>query len=153
MNANNSKLRKVILLLAIVFSLSISGKQVLASPQNADNFNHCNSKRGLVYRALLKRIDFGLSDGKGNGYGLPDSIIESDPRFKAMDINRMDFGLSDGQGNGEGLTDGSMSAENFWQPMDAHRLDFGLSDGKGNGYSLPGGSTALINNVLTLICQ
>ncbi len=70
-----------------------------------------------------------------------------------MDINRMDFGLSDGQGNGEGLPDGTLSAENFWQPMDARRLDFGLSDGKGNGYSLPSGSSALINNVLTLICQ
>lgn len=153
MNTNIINVRKVILLLLVVFSLSFPGRQVQAASESPDYRSHCNAKSSLVYRTILKRIDFGWSDGKGHGYGLPDGFMASDNRFQAMDIHRLDFGWSDGKGNGQGLPDGIDDTENIWQPMDARRLDFGWSDGRGIGYGLPDGSTVLINNVLTMVCS
>ena len=152
MKTTKNYIWKVILLLVAVLSLSIAGKQVQAAPDNSDINSHCSLKQSLVYRAIRERLDFGLSDGKGNGYGLPVAIDEDENKFQAMDPHRMDFGLSDGKGNGYGVPEVSQTIEIGYQAMDPNRLDFGLSDGRGNGSGLPERNVPMFTKVLTLIC-
>ena len=151
MKTTGKQLKKVILILLVIFTLSIPIRQVRASSENQDIFSHCNLKQTLAHRSIRQRIDFGLSGGKGIGYGLPGESTANESMFQAMDPNRVDFGLSDGKANGLGLPDGTTDESKF-QAMDSKRMDFGLSDGRGNGAGIPESANTLIYKALTLIC-
>ncbi|MEJ2758246.1 MAG: hypothetical protein P8046_07165, partial [Anaerolineales bacterium] len=94
---------RLALLLLIIVSLSMISKTAQAAPKSADSLDYNSSHRCLIYRTILKRLDFGLSDGKGNGYGLPKLSATNEAEPHPMNMQRLDFALSDGKGNGYGL--------------------------------------------------
>lgn len=153
---NSSKSRliwRLALLLLIAFTLSMISKTAQAAPQSADSLGYNTSHRCLIYRTILQRLDFGLSDGKGNGAGIPGISATKETGPHLMNMQRLDFALSDGKGNGYGLAESTITSENKFQSINWHRLDFALSDGKGNGYGLPDSSISYANKLTIEICR
>lgn len=105
------------------------------SPSNPNRVT-CAVNYRLLHEARLQRLDFALSDGKGNALGLRsgNSIIGQD----ACDFNlrRLDFALSDGKGNALGLRNVAQVHVENTSDFTLRRLDFALSDGKGNALGL-----------------
>lgn len=153
-NSSNSRLiLRFALLLLITFSLSTISGKVQAAPQSTHSLDYNSSHRCLIYRTILHRLDFGLSDGKGNGYGIPGMSATNDANPDPLNMHRLDFALSDGKGNGYGLPESIMASENKFPSINWHRLDFALSDGKGNGYGLPDSSISYANKLTVEICR
>ena len=105
------------------------------SPANPKRVT-CAVNYRLLHEARLQRMDFALSDGKGNALGLRsgNSIIGQD----ACDFNlrRLDFALSDGKGNALGLRNVAQVQVETTSDFTLQRLDFALSDGRGNALGL-----------------
>lgn len=115
---NRKKLPFVIgiclLALVIAASFSIFIGQVQAAPEvetsmdgNYIRSGYCSASRSLVHKAILQRLDFALSDGRGNALGLRDGNSHLAFMIGEMPLQRLDFALSDGRGNALGLRDGS----------------------------------------------
>jgi len=138
--------------LLVGISLSSVIGRVQAAPEVEYSSGHCSSSRQLLHRAILQRLDFALSDGRGNGYGLPERYMADENETFEIDIHRLDFALSDGRGNGHGLPEAFITSDNEYHTMNIHRLDFALSDGRGNGLGLRDGSILLTSNVLAMVC-
>lgn len=150
---------RILLLILLGLGASIKkgqAKTTQDSPASLDNLttssSHRSAKQSLIHRTIRERLDFGLSDGKGNGYGLPESIMSDENEAKGIPIHRLDFALSDGQGNGNGLPKKHMQPEINLHTLNINRLDFALSDGRGNGLGYPDGSDKLIINAMAAIC-
>jgi hypothetical protein len=150
----------MLLLLVAAFSFSFMYDHVQAAPDDVLSFDgvtirggHCSASRSLAHRAILRRLDFALSDGRGNALGLRDSVTQSENETQAINLQRLDFALSDGRGNALGLRDSGSPSENEMQVINLQRLDFALSDGRGNALGLRDGNNSLANNVLAAICQ
>ena len=146
------------LVIAASFSIFIGKAQAAPAPELSMDTNYvrsgyCSASRSLVYKALRQRMDFALSDGRGNALGLRDGspIIEGD--IREINLNRLDFSLADGRGNALGVRGGYSHQAFPSGEIQIRRLDFALSDGRGNGLGLRDGSYALLNNVLAAICQ
>jgi hypothetical protein len=147
------------LVLMVAFSSPLTYTQVQAAPGNAPSFEsakirsgYCSANRSLVYRAILQRLDFAWSDGRGNALGLRDDVASGETNIKAANIQRLDFAWSDGRGNALGLRNSEKLSENDVQATNIQRLDFAWSDGKGNALGLRDGNIPLANNVLAAIC-
>lgn len=103
-------------LLAVALTFSIMYGQVQAAPGEAmsvDSANihsgYCSANRSLIHMAMLRRLDFALSDGRGNALGLRDSSNTSLDPGRVGILRHLDFALSDGRGNALGLRDGNFS--------------------------------------------
>ena len=147
----------VVLVIAASFSIFIG--QVQAAPAieisaegNSIRSGYCSASRSLVHKAIRQRLDFALSDGRGNALGLREGAGSTDQEVQEVYLQRMDFSLSDGRGNALGLRDGSTAPVTFSGEMILQRLDFALSDGRGNGLGLRDGSSTLASSVLAAIC-
>ena len=111
-----------LLLLVVAFSSSIGYGQVQAfsgdtfSIERANtSLGYCSASRNLVHRAVLRRLqrlDFALSDGRGNALGLRSGDVPSDNGRRAINFQRLDFALSDGRGNALGMRDDDISLAN-----------------------------------------
>ncbi len=153
---NSSKSRRFLrlaLLMLITLSLSVIGSQARAAERSTNALDYNNSHRCLIYRTIFQRLDFGLSDGKGNGYGLPALSATNEAKPEPLNMHRLDFALSDGKGNGYGLPEAAMASESQFTTINWHRLDFALSDGKGNGYGLPDSSITIANKLSVENCK
>lgn len=107
-------IRISLLALVIAASFSIFIGQVQAAPEvetsmdgNYIRSGYCSASRSLVHKAILQRLDFALSDGRGNALGLRDGNSHLAFMIGEMPLQRLDFALSDGRGNALGLRDGS----------------------------------------------
>lgn len=150
----------LLLLMVVAFSSSVMYVQVRAAPGDAlplESANiksgYCSASRSLVHRAILQRLDFALSDGRGNALGLRSGDDPSENGVHAINLQRLDFALSDGRGNALGLRSGNELSENEAHAMTLQRLDFALSDGRGNALGLRDGNISLAYKVLAAICQ
>jgi hypothetical protein len=149
----------MLLLLVVASSLSTMYGQAQAAPADVVSdeganirSGYCSASRSLVHRAILLRLDFALSDGRGNALGLRDGVALRESDVQAINIGRLDFALSDGRGNALGLRSGDTLGENEVHAINFQRLDFALSDGRGNALGLRDGNSSLANNVLAAIC-
>lgn len=109
----------MLFLLVISSSLSIMHGQAQAAPgkvisdESANiRSGYCSVSRSLVHRAILQRLDFAWSDGRGNALGLRDSVTLNDNEVRGINLQRLDFAWSDGRGNALGLRDGDTSLAN-----------------------------------------
>jgi hypothetical protein len=152
----------MVLLLVVAFSSSIMYDQVQAAPGDASSFEsantsheYCSASRSLVHRAVLRRLqrlDFALSDGRGNALGLRSGDEPNENAARSRNLQRLDFAWSDGRGNALGLRSGNKSSENEVRSRNLQRLDFAWSDGRGNALGLRNSNISLANNVLAAIC-
>ena len=147
-------------LLVIAFAFSIMYGQVQAAPGEAmsmDSANirtgYCSANRSLVHRAILRRLDFTLSDGRGNALGLRDEVTTGWNPGRTGNLQHLDFALSDGKGNALGLRDGVTTNETAGRTGTLQYLDFALSDGRGNALGLRDDNFSLASSVLAGICQ
>ena len=146
------------LVIAASFSIFIGKAQAAPAPELSIDTNfvrsgYCSASRSLVYKAIRQRMDFALSDGRGNALGLRDGSPISEHEIPEINLKRLDFSLSDGRGNALGLRNGYSHQAFLSSEIQIQRLDFALSDGRGNGLGLRDSSYALFNNVLAAICQ
>jgi hypothetical protein len=103
-------------LLVVGFTFSIIYEPVQAAPGDATSIEsanirsgYCSASRSLVHKAILRRLDFTLSDGRGNAMGLRDEVATSGTPGRTGNLQHLDFALSDGRGNALGLRDDSFS--------------------------------------------
>lgn len=90
----------------------------------------------LMHEARLIRMDFALSDGRGNALGLRNGgrVISQDPcDFK---LRRLNFALSDGRGNAFEFITAAPKSVTRINGISLERLDFAWSDGSGNALGL-----------------
>lgn len=133
------------LVLALIFLFEMGAMRVKASERSISAKEKsqsipfrviCKVDSQLMHIAQLQRMDFALSDGRGNALGLRNGNlnIHQDPcDFK---LRRLDFALSDGRGNALGLR-AAVSGKVEWDEKSRlQRLDFALSDGRGNALGL-----------------
>jgi hypothetical protein len=108
-----------LLLLVVAFSSPVGYNRVQASAGDAFSFErantslgYCSASRSLVQRTVLRRLqrlDFALSDGRGNALGLRSAVEPGENVARARKFQRLDFALSDGRGNALGLRDSNIS--------------------------------------------
>jgi hypothetical protein len=72
----------MLLLLVVAFSSPIMYDHVQAASSDNLSFEnanirsgYCSASRSLAHRAILQRLDFALSDGRGNALGLRDGNV------------------------------------------------------------------------------
>jgi hypothetical protein len=150
----------MLMLLVVAFASSSMLDQVQAAPGDAQyvesasiRSGYCSASRSLFHRAILQRLDFALSDGRGNALGLRSGDDPSENGVHAINLQRLDFALSDGRGNALGLRSGNELSKNEAHAMNLQRLDFALSDGRGNALGLRDENISLAYKVLAAICQ
>ena len=150
----------MLILLAAVLSFFATNTQVQAAPDIAISIDsgiirsgYCSAIRSLVHRAMRQRMDFSLSDGRGNALGLRDGINLSDSAKRAIFFKRMDYSLSNGNGNALGLRNENISLGSIINETQLMRLDFALSNGSGNALGLRNGGAIFANSASTAICQ
>ena len=96
----------------------------------------CEVNYLLLHKAQLQRMDFALSDGKGNALGLRRGNSLINQETCDFNLRRLDFALSDGKGNALGLRTVAPRVVERIDEFTLQRLDFALSDGRGNALGL-----------------
>lgn len=94
----------------------------------------CPAPRLVTHGAQLLRMDYALSDGKGNALGLRNGNSLVSQESCDFNLRRLKFSLSDGNRNYPGVkSEESISTEQIGG-INLIRLDFALSDGRGGAF-------------------
>ncbi|MFL7891954.1 MAG: hypothetical protein ACK2UM_12740 [Anaerolineales bacterium] len=123
-----------ILAMMLLFGMAVMPTKASPSEQKyVDNGNaqalKCAVNSLLMHKAQLWRLDFALSDGKGNALGLRDSrsSIGQDPC--GIISRRLNFSWSDGRNVNPGSSSAMQEALEMRNEFNLQRLNFALTDG------------------------
>jgi hypothetical protein len=146
MNKNNFGLMSAINLISVLmlmfglFSMPVKAAESEIAAGFNNNFQPiskritCPAPPLLMHNAQLLRLDYALSDGKGNALGLRNMNSFVSPDSCNLNLRRLKFSLSDGNRNYPGVkSEKSISTEQIGG-INLIRLDYALSDGRGGAF-------------------
>jgi hypothetical protein len=132
----------ILMLLIVMGAMPVKASEseksdaIKENPQSISSRVICPASSLLMHEAQLLRLDYALSDGKGNALGLRNANSFESQDSCNFNLRRLEFVLNDGKMSRPEQPNAAQTGIESIAGINLIRLDYTLSDGKGGAFGL-----------------